>query len=173
MSTTPYCKTCHKAGKSYHEYTNHWTRETPEKDSNIVCPVILNTVCNYCKEKGHWVKYCPQLSIKQTEHTEPIQPFIQPSNSWANILKRGLPKPLPYKHNVNTNYDTDFVHSIQTASGNGQITDYTNCINIDVSICDITEMSRPPSPDYPPPYYSTTPDHPPPKRSTTPDYPPP
>jgi len=52
-------------------------------------------------------------------------------------------------------------------------------MSIDVSICDIEELSRPPSPDYPPPpplYRSTTPDYPPPPqlyRSTTPDYPPP
>ena len=62
MSNTPYCRTCHKAGKSYNEYTNHWTRDTPGKDGNITCPVILNTICNYCKQKG-WKPVAPAYSI--------------------------------------------------------------------------------------------------------------
>lgn len=134
MSNTPYCRTCHKAGKSYSEYTNHWTRDKPGDDGNIICPVILNTVCNYCKEKGHWLKYCPNLSKKQCTTETYNQPTIQPLNSWANILKRD-------SSNQNRN----------------------NIMNIDVSICDIEDMSRPPSPDYPPPthydYPSPSPDY--------------
>jgi len=138
MSNTPYCKTCHKAGKSYNEYTNHWTRDKPGKDGNIICPVILNTVCSYCKEKGHWIKFCPVLSSKTVE----TEPYIQPLNSWANILKRK-----------------------QTDVSQGKSHYYYNDLNIDVSVCDITEMSRPTSPLYPPPndYY----------RPPSPDYPPP
>ena len=92
MSNTPYCRTCHKAGKSYNEYTNHWTRDKPGKDGNIICPVILNTVCNYCKEKGHWIKFCPSLSSKPAE----TEPYTLPLNSWANILKRKHKK---YRYN--------------------------------------------------------------------------
>ena len=170
MSNTPYCRTCHKAGKSYWEYTNHWTRDKPGKDGNIVCPVILNTICTYCKEKGHWVKYCPHFSKKQPDTETHNQPIIQSLNSWANILKRGLLPHTKYKQTINN-------HIIYDRAGKGF--DYNNCMSIDVSICDIEELSRPPSPDYPPPpplYRSTTPDYPPPPqlyRSTTPDYPPP
>lgn len=170
MSNTPYCRTCHKAGKSYWEYTNHWTRDKPGKDGNIVCPVILNTICTYCKEKGHWVKYCPHFSKKQPDTETHNQPIIQSLNSWANILKRGLLPPTKYKQTINN-------HIIYDRDGKGF--DYNNYMSIDVSICDIEELSRPPSPDYPPPpplYRSTTPDYPPPPqryRSTTPDYPPP
>jgi hypothetical protein len=139
MSNTPYCKTCHKAGKSYNEYTNHWTRDKPGKDGNIICPVILNTVCNYCKEKGHWIKFCPGLSSKTVE----TEPYIQPLNSWANILKCKQKQPNLALQNSH----------------------YYNDLNIDVSVCDVAEMSRPTSPLYPPPNdYS---------RPPSPDYPPP
>ena len=44
--------------------------------------------------------------------------------------------------------------------------DYTNYMNVDVSICEVEEITRPPSPDYPPP---PSPDY----RPPSPDYPPP
>lgn len=137
MSSTPYCRTCHKAGKSYNEYTNHWTRDKPGKDGNIICPVILNTVCNYCKEKGHWIKFCPVLSSKPAE----TEPYIQPLNSWANILKRKQP---------NLTQQNSY---------------YYNDLIIDISVCDVAEISRPTSPLYPPPTNRS--------RPPSPDYPPP
>jgi len=162
MSNTLYCRTCHKAGKSYSEYTNHWTRDKPGKDGNIICPVILNTVCTYCKEKGHWVKYCPNLSKKQCTTETHSRPTTQTLNSWANILKRGLPLPSQPNRTINNViYDTRI-----KAAGDIKRFDYTNSMNIDVSVCDIKEVTRPPSPDYPPPsspYY----------RPQSPDYPPP
>lgn len=146
MSNTPYCRTCHKAGKSYNEYTNHWTRDKPGKDGNIICPVILNTVCNYCKQTGHWIKFCPILSNKPAE----TEPYTQPLNSWANILKLAPP----------------LTHTEQKATSEHDLCDdYNNYMNIDVSVCDVDEISRPASPLYPPPNdYS---------RPPSPDYPPP
>ena len=143
MSNTPYCRTCHKAGKSYNEYTNHWTRDTPGKDGNITCPVILNTICNYCKQKGHWLKFCPSLSAQPVES----ESYSQPLNSWANILKRG-------GHNLSTS----------------ELPHY-DFMNVDVSVCDVDvdvevdEISRPPSPNYPPPTDSS--------RPPSPNFPPP
>ena len=60
---TPYCKTCHKAGRSQEEYTSHWTRKTPDPRSEIICPLILESVCTNCKKTGHWKKYCPELEM--------------------------------------------------------------------------------------------------------------
>lgn len=163
MSNSPYCKTCHKAGKSYSEYTNHWTRDKPGKYGNIICPVILNTVCTYCKEKGHWVKYCPNLPKKQYSIETHNQPTTQTLNSWANILKRGLPLPSQHKRNINFHieYDTNI-----KAAGSMKGFDYTNSMNVDVSVCELDQITRPPSPDYPPP---SSPNY----RPQSPDYPPP
>lgn len=62
----PFCGVCYKAGKGKDVYTNHWTRETPDPKSIVTCPTILNTVCKYCKEKGHTMKYCGLLNEKKT-----------------------------------------------------------------------------------------------------------
>lgn len=60
---TPYCKTCHRAGRSQEEYTSHWTRKTPDPKSDIICPLILESVCTNCNKMGHWRKYCPELEL--------------------------------------------------------------------------------------------------------------
>jgi hypothetical protein len=60
---TPYCGTCHKAGLSHQEYTSHWTRKSPDPNSEIVCPLILNSLCTKCNKMGHWRKYCPELLL--------------------------------------------------------------------------------------------------------------
>lgn len=64
----PFCGVCYKAGKTKDVYTNHWTRETPDPKSKVTCPTILNTVCKYCKEKGHTMKYCRMLNDKKSRN---------------------------------------------------------------------------------------------------------
>jgi Nanos RNA binding domain len=54
----PYCKVCHDAGKSESEYTSHFVRETPEPNSKVLCPTLLQQKCSYCSKSGHTVKYC-------------------------------------------------------------------------------------------------------------------
>jgi len=61
----PYCRACHKEGLSREEYTSHWTRKTVDPDSEITCPFILKSVCGYCKEKGHWKKFCPKRKLDE------------------------------------------------------------------------------------------------------------
>lgn len=168
MSTSPYCKTCHKAGKSYAEYTNHWTRDKPGPDGKIVCPVILNTICGYCKEKGHWIKYCPAIKERNTKNVEDENySAVLNVNSWANRLKQTIPE----NNTQNITFEPDS-YSIQPFDKR-----YMN-ENIDVSvtyICDDeisenilrtpTPEDRPLSPAFIPPY----PDY----RPPSPDYPPP
>jgi hypothetical protein len=59
---TPFCRTCFNAGLTKEEYTSHWTRKSIDPNSEIICPLILEAICSYCKEKGHWKKYCPVLA---------------------------------------------------------------------------------------------------------------
>lgn len=66
----PFCGVCYKAGKAKDVYTSHWTRETPDSKSKITCPTIMNTVCKYCKEKGHTMKYCKMLIDKKSRDEE-------------------------------------------------------------------------------------------------------
>jgi hypothetical protein len=52
-------------GKSESEYRSHYTRETRDPNSRILCPTLLAMECRYCFKKGHTVKYCP--TIKKNE----------------------------------------------------------------------------------------------------------
>ncbi len=54
------CKVCRDSGKSETVYTSHFVKDS--KNGVIVCPTLLATVCRYCKQNGHTVKYC--MSIK-------------------------------------------------------------------------------------------------------------
>jgi hypothetical protein len=66
----PYCGVCFKAGKEKSVYNSHWTRENANPDSPIVCPLILSTVCGYCKETGHSIKYCEKRIRKNNRLQE-------------------------------------------------------------------------------------------------------
>jgi len=63
-----YCGTCQKAGKTEKEYTSHWMRASREVDAVVTCPLILSTVCSYCRQAGHWKKYCSVLADKKVEN---------------------------------------------------------------------------------------------------------
>ena len=59
-----FCKVCQDAGKSESEYRSHFTRETRDPNSRVVCPTLLALECRYCFKKGHTVKYCAVLKEK-------------------------------------------------------------------------------------------------------------
>lgn len=60
-----FCRVCFKAGKSFKQYTSHYTKDFTSNDLGaIVCPTVLTAQCGYCKEFGHWKKYCNKLSEK-------------------------------------------------------------------------------------------------------------
>lgn len=56
-----FCKVCQDAGKTESEYRSHFTRETPDPHSKVVCPTLLALECRFCFKKGHTVKYCAIL----------------------------------------------------------------------------------------------------------------
>lgn len=69
MSSTSYCNTCFKAGKSPKEYTSHNTKEKRGNNVVVVCPIILATKCKACNQLGHWanIKFCPLLKHQERE----------------------------------------------------------------------------------------------------------
>ena len=123
MSSTPYCKTCHKAGKSYSEYTNHWTRDTPGPNGRVICPIVLNSICSYCRQHGHWRKYCQNIDKQNKTIVTTHFIYENKSKSWANILK----------------YQNNRTNSLENS---GTYVGFTWIKQ---------NLSRPPSPDYPPP----------------------
>jgi len=60
----PFCKVCHDAGKPESEFTNHWVKD---RNSNIICPTLLNTECRYCFKRGHTIKFCAVLAKNNKE----------------------------------------------------------------------------------------------------------
>ena len=63
----PFCKVCKDFGKSENVFTSHFVRQTAHPNSPVTCPTILNNVCQYCGEKGHFVSSC---SLKKTQLKE-------------------------------------------------------------------------------------------------------
>ena len=55
-SSRRFCPVCKKNGKPESEFSSHNTRDENE---NVICPILLSMVCNYCKEPGHIVANCP------------------------------------------------------------------------------------------------------------------
>lgn len=64
----PFCKVCYDAKRPASEYESHYVRETPNPNSKIICPIILNTVCHKCGKKGHVKSSC---NVKVHNKTEP------------------------------------------------------------------------------------------------------
>jgi hypothetical protein len=62
-----FCKVCQDAGKSESEYRSHFTRETTDLNSRVLCPTLLALECRFCYKKGHTVKYCTTLKNKDKD----------------------------------------------------------------------------------------------------------
>ncbi len=56
------CKVCRDAGKPASVFTSHLVKDS--KNGVIVCPTLLATVCRYCRQNGHTVKYCTSIKNK-------------------------------------------------------------------------------------------------------------
>lgn len=78
------CNVCKNAGKSERDYTSHFTKMLVSDIITVVCPTILNTVCTYCKEKGHFKAACTILQEKEkrmnAKSSEPATSYIATSS---------------------------------------------------------------------------------------------
>jgi hypothetical protein len=59
VSSSSFCKVCFDAGDTEQVYTSHYVRDSV--GGKVVCPRLLETVCRYCFENGHTLKYCEKL----------------------------------------------------------------------------------------------------------------
>jgi len=90
-SPTPYCATCHKAGKPVSVYTGHFTKSSPGPDGVVVCPLILSTVCKSCRKTGHWTKYCPDFACRSEDDNSVNSVNSVNSNmSKSDLLKKAI-----------------------------------------------------------------------------------
>ena len=58
VALQPFCKVCQDSGKPENVFKSHFTRETPDPNSRVVCPTLLAMECRFCYKSGHTVKYC-------------------------------------------------------------------------------------------------------------------
>ncbi len=93
---TKYCKVCHDLGKSESEYRSHFTRETRDPSSKILCPSLLAMECRYCFKKGHTVKYCPTIKKNEKE------------TKYRNNNNKIQQQPLTKTNNNNNNRNNKF-----------------------------------------------------------------
>ena len=64
MKHTPKCAMCEKAGLTG-KALEHYTRETQDPNSKIICPTILAFSCGYCGQAGHSRGFCQALKADQ------------------------------------------------------------------------------------------------------------
>ena len=64
MKRTPKCAMCEKAGLTG-KALEHYTRETQDLNSKIICPTILAFKCGYCGQAGHSRGFCQALKADQ------------------------------------------------------------------------------------------------------------
>lgn len=66
-----FCKVCFDAGKPEEVFTSHFLRESNAPGARVVCETLLNTVCKYCKEKGHTPNHCQKLKSRKAGAPRP------------------------------------------------------------------------------------------------------
>ena len=67
---TPFCKVCFDAKQPASVYQSHYVKDRPGPHGKVVCPLLLNQECNYCHEKGHTPKQCPQIAARNARYAE-------------------------------------------------------------------------------------------------------
>ena len=81
----PSCKHCENLKLPF----DHWLRD---KDGTTVCPVLLDTECRYCHEKGHTLSKCEKRALANQSREKPMFPSI-PVNPAPVIRSSPVAKP--------------------------------------------------------------------------------
>ena len=86
-SIKAHCKVCQDAGKTESEYSSHFTRESRDPNSRVVCPTLLALNCKYCFQKGHTVKYCKELKKKERTAVHQLRRSEAPTKSESKGIR--------------------------------------------------------------------------------------
>ena len=74
---TPFCKVCYDAKRPASEYQSHYVKDRPGPHGKVVCPLLLNQECNYCHQKGHTPKQCPEIAARNARYAQREQQLKQ------------------------------------------------------------------------------------------------
>jgi hypothetical protein len=81
----PHCPHCQNLNLP----ANHWLRKTTDPMSELVCPVLLQTECQYCFELGHTVSHCKSIreyKEKRMEYKKKIVHIQNNNNTFAALI---------------------------------------------------------------------------------------
>jgi hypothetical protein len=81
---TPFCGTCKNAGRPYSEYTSHFTKSVPGAHGIVTCPLILNSVCGQCKQRGHFTNFCTNSFVSDSSTTSQNPRWQKPAAASAS-----------------------------------------------------------------------------------------
>ena len=80
-TNTKFCSHCKMIGKTHAEYTSHYVRKTPDQNSRITCPELLNRICKNCPLSNHTWDRCP---LTKTQHS-PSAPGVKTTTTTSNV----------------------------------------------------------------------------------------
>lgn len=66
----PFCKVCYDSGKCEEVFSSHFIRASPDHNSKVVCPTLLNQACLKCGLKGHTRSRCTVRIVEKSNHVE-------------------------------------------------------------------------------------------------------
>ena len=65
-----FCKVCFDAGLPVTEYTDHFVKDQPGPNGNVICRTLLHQACRICQRTGHTSSYCPQYRRREEPRRE-------------------------------------------------------------------------------------------------------
>jgi len=65
-----FCKVCYDAGLAVAEYTDHFVKDQPGPNGNVICRTLLHQACRICQKTGHTSSYCPQYRRREEPRRE-------------------------------------------------------------------------------------------------------
>jgi hypothetical protein len=90
VALQPFCKVCQDSGKPENVFKSHFTRETPDPNSRVVCPTLLSMECRFCYKSGHTVKYCKLAKNANNVRLQAPRTKIQAPPVQAQTIKNSF-----------------------------------------------------------------------------------
>ena len=91
-----FCPVCKKNGRSEEEYMSHNIRDS---QNNLLCPILLNMICNGCGMNGHLRANCPNRTyfrptgVKAAAPPPPQLPSLTSEDAFPSMGKLATSKP--------------------------------------------------------------------------------
>ena len=65
-----FCKVCFDAGLPVADYTDHFVKDQPGPNGNVICRTLLHQACRICQKTGHTSSYCRQYRRREEPRRE-------------------------------------------------------------------------------------------------------